>query len=606
MEQLKMYKLTAEPYEELTLPADFSFSNFKNCEADVRAWADCLRNGRLIGDDTPEDAFRGSILRIPEIDPERDIWFIDYKGEHVGTVCAFVTDNPKMGDMHMVGIREDFRGKGLAKYLSYITVKSLTERNTEYISLTTDEFRKAAVKSYMSAGFLPVEYDYGMQGRWEAILREYNVDSIRMLYEDATYYKTIYKDKTDPRVKIGVLGAGRGKTLMDYCEKSDNAVLVAVCDRDFSCLENIKEKYKDTITYYEDYDEFLKHDMDLVVLANYANEHAPFAIKALNAGINVLSELLPVQTMKEAVDLVEAVERSGKKYIYGENCCYMPAPKKMRKLFRKGRMGEFQYGEGEYLHNLENDWDQHSHCDPKHWRNTMSAFYYCTHATGPLIHISGLRPVSVTGFEAPYNKKMFRMGALGAPFGEEIITLENGAILKCIQGVGPSKDSLWYSCMGENGVLESVRNVSDKEGVLTLLMNCDEEEGSNKGDFKDDKTDDGLTPLAGTSDHGGGDYYLMYNACECVKGNKQADVIDVYEALDMFLPGIFAYFSVLEGNIPQAIPDLRNKTDREKWRNDTRCTDPAVAGCQLLPSCSKGNADIPESVFEKLRNKNKK
>ena len=34
----------------------------------------------------------------------------------------------------------------------------------------------------------------------------------------------------------------------------------------------------------EDFDAFLSHEMDLVVLANYANAHAPFAVKALKAG----------------------------------------------------------------------------------------------------------------------------------------------------------------------------------------------------------------------------------------------------------------------------------------------------------------------------------
>ena len=35
-------------------------------------------------------------------------------------------------------------------------------------------------------------------------------------------------------------------------------------------------------------------------------EHAPFAVKALKAGKNVLSELLPFQTMKEACQLADA------------------------------------------------------------------------------------------------------------------------------------------------------------------------------------------------------------------------------------------------------------------------------------------------------------
>ncbi len=602
MAQLKMYYLPSTPLRWAPLPEGYSYSHY-DPETDLHKWCDCLRNGGLIGDRTDEEMFRDEIVNFKVIDPANDILFLDHNGEHIGTATAFVYPDTNMGDMHQVGIREDYRGKGLAKYLSQIVIRTLLERKVKFIALTTGEGRPAAVLSYLKAGFQPVEYDYRMQTRWEAFMRKYDIESLDMLYDDGSPYKTIYKDKTEPRVRFGVLGAGRGLSIMRYCDISDNAELTAVCDMDERCLAEVRSQYGDRITYYTDFDAFLRHDMDLVVLANYANQHAPFAVKALNAGKNVLSELLPVQNMAEAVALVEAVEQSGKQYIYGENCCYMPAPKKMRKLFKEGRMGAFQYGEGEYLHNCENDWYRHCHSDEAHWRNNMSAFYYCTHSLGPLIRIAGLRPVRVTGFEAPFNRKMYRMGAKAGPFGVEMVTLENGAILKSLHGVGSVKYSLWFSVQGDMGVLESQRNIAGDEGVQTLLMQGDRVEGSDDGLWTDTDLTDGLTEEAKDFDHGGGDYYLLYNACEAVKGNKQADIIDVYEALDMFLPGLFAYYSVLDGGKPQEIPDLRDPAQRDKWRNDTRCTDPAAAGDQLIPSYSKGNPAIPQEIYDSMKKK---
>ena len=602
MEQLKMYFIPGTPVRTAPLPDGFSISFF-DPERDLTAWCDCLRNGDLLGDKGDEGEFRASVTDIPDIDPRRDIFFLDRNGEHIATATAFVYRGTNVGDVHMVGVREDCRGQGLAKYLMQTALELLLARGVRLISLTTDEKRANAIRAYLHAGFLPVEYDYRMQARWEAVLRDLGLGAVQMLYEDGSPYKTIGAGRAEPKVRFGVLGAGRGMSIMDYCGKSDNAELVAVCDRDDACLASARERFGDAVAYYTDFDAFLRHDMDLVVLANYANAHAPFAVRALDAGKNVLSELLPVQTMAEAVALVEAVERSGKLYIYGENCCYMPAPKKMRKLFSSGAMGEFRYGEGEYLHNCEPDWHHHSHCDPNHWRNTMSAFFYCTHSLGPLVHIAGKRPVSVTGFEAPYDKKMRRMGAKGAPFGMEIVTLENGALLKSLHGVGPVKYSLWFSCQGEMGVLESVRSIEKGAGVAKLLMDCDTVEGSDNGLFRDDDLTDGLSESADGFDHGGGDYYLLYNTCEAVRGNRQADVIGVYEALDMFLPGMFAYFSVLAGGVPMTIPDLRDADQRDAWRHDTRCTDPNVAGDRLLPANSGGDPDIPPSVYQALRDK---
>jgi hypothetical protein len=74
----------------------------------------------------------------------------------------------------------------------------------------------------------------------------------------------------------------------------------------------------------------------------------------------------------------------------------------------------------------------------------------------------------------------------------------------------------------------------------------------------------------------------------------------VYEALDMFLPGLLAYKSVFEGNKPIEVPDFRDKSVRECYRNDRWCVDPEVAGDQVVPSFSKGNPEIDDSVYERV------
>lgn len=116
------------------------------------------------------------------------------------------------------------------------------------------------------------------------------------------------------------------------------------------------------------------------MLANYANEHAPFAIRCLEKGLHVFSEVLPCQTMKEAVELIEAVEKSGKIYAYGENYCYMPAPHEMRRLYQENKIGEFQYGSGRIHHNCESIWPSITYGEEDHWRNNMYSTFYCTHS----------------------------------------------------------------------------------------------------------------------------------------------------------------------------------------------------------------------------------
>ena len=193
MAQLKMYWLKGTPINEVPLPEGYSVSNYKT-EADKLAWCECCKNG-LVADDADENTFDDRITKDPSINIYDDVYFLDYNGEHIGTVTAYKFLDRNAGDMHMVGIRTDFRGKGLAKYLNIITTKKLSAMGVDRIELTTDEWRKGAVKSYLSGGFLPVEYDEGMEERWSAVLADYGIESVQMVNEDGTPYKVIYAKK---------------------------------------------------------------------------------------------------------------------------------------------------------------------------------------------------------------------------------------------------------------------------------------------------------------------------------------------------------------------------------------------------------------------------
>ena len=404
------------------------------------------------------------------------------------------------------------------------------------------------------------------------------------------------------KVKIGVLGAYRGSSMINYCKRVDDAEVVAICDKIPEALEAQRKNAEGlNITFYDNFEDFIKHDMDAVVLANYANEHAPFAIKAMKLGKHVFSEVLPVQTMKEAVELIETVEETGMIYAYGENYCYMPAPYEMKKLYKQDKIGEFEYGECEYIHNCESIWPSITYGEKDHWRNNKYSTFYCTHSLGPIIHMTGLRPVLVTGFEGTKNERNLRMGAKAGAFGIEMVTLENGGIVKSIHG-GLYKDSIWYSVYGSKGRMECGREDAKEGHIYKIYVNAD----NFSGEYGDEKLES-YNPTHGNEDkiegfgHGGSDFYSMYHFVEKIKGNPDADIIEVYEAMDMFLPGMFAYRSILDGGVPKEIPNLRDKAVRELWRNDTACTDTKVAGDMLLPTFSKGTPEIDDSVYDYMK-----
>lgn len=470
-----------------------------------------------------------------------------------------------------------------------------------------EEKNMAALQEKLRDGWKPVIFGRtGCEDRWSAVLEQSGIDSVEAYYRDGSFYKQLQRSGLVKKLRIGVMGAGRGKAMMRYCLEAGNAELAAVCDKYEQRLQEVRESYGkgQEIAYYTDFDAFLQHDMDCVVLANFAHQHAPFAIKCLKAGKHVISEVLPAQTLKEAVELVEAAEeaaKAGVRYFYAEDYCYFPATKKIKEMAEAGMLGEVEYAEGEYMHRYTPiTWTNLTFANPRHWRNRMSAFFYCTHSLGPLVHIAGSRPVSVTGFEGPYTKRMEELGCNVGAYGIEMVRLENGAMLKSLHGDGAIRKSYYFSFYGSKGRLENARADTEQGYVRTLYGNVCNEDKTNPEHPQPSVIDtlDRLSDKAWGFKHYGADFYMMLNIVQALRGDRNADTVDVYEAMDMWLPGIFAFRSALAGGIPMEVPDFRRPEVRELWRNDTACTDDEAAGSMLQPVSSMDTPEVPQSVFD--------
>jgi predicted dehydrogenase len=405
------------------------------------------------------------------------------------------------------------------------------------------------------------------------------------------------------KIRIGVFGAHRGMTMIDVLSRHPDAELVAICDKYQPLLDKCQkalDQHGVRASLYTDFDKFFEHDMDAVVLANYANEHAPYAIRLLDSGRHVSSEVLPVETLSQAVALTEAVERSGKVYAYAENYCYFAATQEMKRRYRAGDLGEFTHGEGEYVHDCEAIWGDITYGERDHWRNRLYSCYYCTHSLGPIVTITGTRPVRVVGFENPNVPNMWKKGYSGGASGMLVMQMSNGATVKSLNGyLKREPGSVWYSVYGRKGMMESDRW---RDGVsrVHFFQEGGELTGQEIAYNPKPAVDTELSRSVGS--HGGGDFYTMHYFLEKLLDRPGgSETIDVYQALDMSLPGILGYKSILSGNQPFEVPDFRNPAAREAYRNDNWCTNPAVAGDSLFPRCSFPTKEVPDSVYEEVR-----
>ena len=127
---------------------------------------------------------------------------------------------------------------------------------------------------------------------------------------------------TDKRINLGIWGLGRGSTFYKICSDL-NVDVVAGCDFN----QHMRDKFlNDNPGAYvsDDAEDFLAQDFDAVVLATFCPNHAEDAIRCLEAGKHVLSEVTSFYTLDEGVRLVEAVERAGKVYNLAENYPFSP------------------------------------------------------------------------------------------------------------------------------------------------------------------------------------------------------------------------------------------------------------------------------------------
>ena len=176
-------------------------------------------------------------------------------------------------------------------------------------------------------------------------------------------------------VKMGVFGLGRGSSFYKNI-MVNNGEIVAVCDKNEERLKEAKKILGDDLATYTNFDEFINYaGMEAVMICNYFHEHAPYAIKALEKNIHVLSECTSNSTMAEGVALVRAAEKSKAIYMLSENYPYMVFNQEMHRIYRSGNLGKVLFAEGEYNHPFDIVGDMKGfkelHPYGKHWRQLL-------------------------------------------------------------------------------------------------------------------------------------------------------------------------------------------------------------------------------------------
>ncbi len=369
----------------------------------------------------------------------------------------------------------------------------------------------------------------------------------------------------EKKLRFGVLGLGRGGGLIRPLQDAGGEI-VAVCDRIHERADHWGKELNCAVYY--DFDEFIKHDMDAVMLVNCFHEHAKFAIAAMKAGKHVLSETISNVTMAEGVELCRVKEETGKKYALLENYpFYCPNPH-VEKICRSGELGEIVYAEGEYVHPMSANDQNGLAPGERHWRNWTPRTFYTTHALAPLMQMTDALPTKVTAM-ASFHPEYAQGTAIrtGDPAAIILCQTDKNTVFRIAGWANWAPHGNYYRLCGLKGGIET-HTAGDVRRTY-MPWNVPEGQEADQRYYWDWFVDDteGLGELAEGAGHGGGDFFCIYYAIKAITEGKEP-YWDVYRSTRAASVAILAWRSIINNNASYDIPDFSKEEDRKKYEND--------------------------------------
>ena len=405
------------------------------------------------------------------------------------------------------------------------------------------------------------------------------------------------------QIKVGIFGGGRGTDVAkDFINAG--ADIVALCDNSPERLQRGLKTIGKEVATYENFDDFIQHDMDAVVIANSFHQHVPYVLKCFERNIHVFCECMSNGTMAEGVELVRAFEKSKSIYMLAENYPQRLFNLEIQKICQSGTLGKILYAEGEYNHPVDpkdtSFLKRYNYC-PEHWRNYAPASYYLTHSLGPLMAATGATPKRVTAFYcyAPMDKETPTACNTADKAAIMMTYNDDGSVYRftgCSQFAGHENST---RICGMNGQVENVRGLN---GKLMLRYNpWSVPEGEEITQFYDPKLEDPDEEFMKGSGHGGADYLTVRYFLQCLREGKQPKhPFNVYAATVMSSVAILAHRSALEGGTAYELPDFRKEEDRKKYENDWLTPFCGEDGSKpTLPCCSNPDFAPTEEQFAK-------
>ena len=152
---------------------------------------------------------------------------------------------------------------------------------------------------------------------------------------------------TSKKVKIAIIGTGWiAESHANALKKMEDVEIVALADLVPGKAEAFAKKFEleGARCYLSDAELIANEkDLDAVSICTYNTQHAPCAIHALDAGLNVMLEKPFTVTLDEAIEVMKAEKRSGKILTIGFQPRMSENMQMIKKIVESGELGKVYY-----------------------------------------------------------------------------------------------------------------------------------------------------------------------------------------------------------------------------------------------------------------------
>ncbi|MFN0170018.1 MAG: Gfo/Idh/MocA family protein [Bryobacteraceae bacterium] len=228
----------------------------------------------------------------------------------------------------------------------------------------------------------------------------------------------------DRKLRIGVVGGGFGSSFSWHMHP--NCKVTAVADLRDDRRKRMTERF-DCPNGIADFRPMLKDkNVDAVAIFTGAPDHARHCIEVMESGKHVISAVPAALTLEDCQRLVDTVKKTGQIYMMAETSCFHAPTMTARKWRQEGKFGRIYYTDGYYLHDHGSQlmkgtapkqlMDMFMWEGKPTWRYGNAPGLYITHASGPIIYVTGETLTEVAAIGTPIDYPFYKKNQYNNPF----------------------------------------------------------------------------------------------------------------------------------------------------------------------------------------------